>query len=251
MDFPRTVLQGFHLWLTQNLHYLGLRAKPIGRKTIKRPSQLLLGTRFYLTPANRGKHLFLRDIRNLLDQGPSYEELCSIFEAKGFVFERAPFAQRLLAAVPRLKKQQPTYQPYKVVLFLSRISMTTSVMLQYNLRRQRCLPLLKAAPFAPRQEAHPKPQSRAAPAHTKEQNAKKRTFNEIVDLTAGMDSDEELDRQRAEMQRKLDSMKSSNNTDYNTDTRKKTDKQAMRSSPPFGSQTSAPESDEDVTGLPL
>jgi len=219
-------------------------------------------------PANRGKQLLSEDIRNLLDQGPSYEELCAILEGKGFVVDRTPFAQQLLAAVPRLKQQRPsangqppsqpppTYQPDQrnlpgrgvLVPVAHMYDNTTSVAVQAPEAKMSAT-IKKAAPFTPRQGPHPAPQPRITPTHTKEQNAKKRTFNEIVDLTAGMDSDEELDRQRAEKQRKIESVKSSKNMDTNTDTQRKTDSQAMRSSPPSGAHSSAVQSDEDVTGL--
>lgn len=219
-------------------------------------------------PANRGKQLLSEDIRNLLDQGPSYEELCGILEEKGFVVERTPFAQQLLSAVPRLKQQRPppnaqspiqspsTYQPDQTNLPGQGVLVPVAHMYD-NFRNtavqapvaKMSATTAKVTPSAPRQGALPKPQPRATPVNTKERNAKKRTFNEIVDLTAGMDSDEELDRQRAEKQRKIESMKSSKTIDTNTNIQKKTDEQAMRSSPPSGGQSSAVQSDEDVTGL--
>jgi len=218
-------------------------------------------------PANIGKQLLSEDIRNLLDEGPSYEELCSVLEGKGFVVERAPFAQHLLAAVPRLKQQRPpliaqspsqpptTYQPDQrnvpgqgVLAPVAHMYDNFSDATVQDPEATMSATIEKAAPFAPRQGAHPKPRSRATPTYTKEQNAKKRTFNEIVDLTAGMDSDEDLHRQRVR-QRKIKAMKSSKNIDTNTNTQNKTDDQAMRSSPPFGAQSPAVQSDEDVTGL--
>ena len=219
-------------------------------------------------PANRGKQLLSEDIRNLLDQGPSYEELCGILEEKGFVVERTPFAQQLLSAVPRLKQQRPpptaqspiqsptTYQPDQRKLPGQGVLVPVAHMYD-NFRNaavqapvaNMSATTAKAAPFARRQGALPKPQSRATPFNTKEQHAKKRTFNEIVDLTAGMDSDEELDRQRAEKQQKIESMKSLKTIDTNRNIQKKTDEEAKRSSPPSGGQSSAVQSDEDVTGL--
>ncbi|KAL8823707.1 MAG: hypothetical protein Q9191_005619 [Dirinaria sp. TL-2023a] len=62
-------------------------------------------------PANRNKQIRSYDIRCLLDQGPSYNELCSMLEQKGFVVERTPFAQQLLDSVPRLKQQQQPPPP--------------------------------------------------------------------------------------------------------------------------------------------
>lgn len=217
-------------------------------------------------PANRGKQLLSEDIRNLLDQGPSYEELCGIIEGKGFIVERTPFAQQLLSAVPRLKQQRPptnapspirpsTNQPDQRKVPGRGVLVPVAHMYDNFRNGAVQAPVAnmsateKATPFATRRGAHQKPQSRATPINTKEQNAKKRTFNEIVDLTAGVDSDEELDRQHAEKQRKIQPMKSSKTTDASTSSQKKTDEQAMRSSPPSGAQSSAMQSDEDVTGL--
>lgn len=213
-------------------------------------------------PANRGKQLLSEDIRNLLDMGPSYEELCAILEGKGFVVDRTPFAQQLLSAVPRLKQQRPPDSAQSPVpppsisqpdqRKFSGQGVLVPVAHMYDNFRNGAVqaPVAKMSSMvAPRQRASPKPPSRATPINTKEQNAKKRTFNEIVDLTVGMDSDEELDRQRAEKQRKIESIKSSKTIDVIKNTQKTTDERASRSSPPSGAQSSAVQSDEDVTGL--
>ncbi|MCJ1392267.1 hypothetical protein MMC18_005134 [Xylographa bjoerkii] len=52
---------------------------------------------------NAGKVISVDDIRSMLDQNPSYDQLCQILESRGFVFERAEFARRLLDAVPNAK----------------------------------------------------------------------------------------------------------------------------------------------------
>lgn len=59
-----------------------------------------------LNPVNVGKTITSEEVHRILNEGPSYEELCRILEAKGFVVDRTPFAQRLLSAVPRLQDSQ-------------------------------------------------------------------------------------------------------------------------------------------------
>ena len=49
---------------------------------------------------NGGAQISAQEIHNLLDQNPSYTELCETLNAKGFVIDRARFARILLAAVP-------------------------------------------------------------------------------------------------------------------------------------------------------
>ena len=62
---------------------------------------------------NTGKTISVDDIRSILDQDPSYDQLCQILESRGFVFERAEFARRLLDAVPHTKTdpRTPTTAP--------------------------------------------------------------------------------------------------------------------------------------------
>ena len=256
-------------------------------------------------PANGGKNIKSEEIRSLLDQGPSYEELCSILESKGFVVERTPLAQQLLAAVPRLKQQRPeaTTQlptpapapaPATTAQATERAHDRSSHVRRGDDRQQGIIapvahmydsPITaatkpeeadkngnlarlqearrtaspKKTSFASRNEVHtsaPRPPP-VQPAFTKQQNAKKRNFSEIVDLTAELDSDEELERQRIEKIRKLERMKSreteiAESDDQNNIGRlKKHDRPTTesRSSPPSGAQSTTIQSDEDVTGI--
>ena len=256
-------------------------------------------------PANGGKNIKSEEIRSLLDQGPSYEELCGILENKGFVVERTPFAQQLLAAVPRLKQQRPeaTTQmsttalapaPAPAAQATERAQDRSSHVWRGNDREQGVIAPVahmydgpvttatkpkearkngnlarrqeagrvassKKTSSASKQEAHPSvPQPPPTqPAFTKQESAKKRNFSEIVDLTAEMDSDEELERQRVEKIRKLERIKSrqteipESDDQNNMDRLKKHDRPTTdsRSSPPSGAQSSAIQSDEDVTGI--
>ncbi|MCJ1286381.1 hypothetical protein MMC26_005726 [Xylographa opegraphella] len=68
------------------------------------------------TAVNVGKRISVDDIRSMLDQDPSYDQLCQTLESRGFVFERADFARRLLNAVPHTKidSQTPITTPRPV-----------------------------------------------------------------------------------------------------------------------------------------
>ncbi|KAL9117815.1 MAG: hypothetical protein Q9187_005642 [Circinaria calcarea] len=57
------------------------------------------------TAANVGKNISTEEIKAMLDQGPTYSQLCDVLENKGFVIHRSQFAQRLLSAVPSTNPQ--------------------------------------------------------------------------------------------------------------------------------------------------
>ncbi|KAI9809933.1 MAG: hypothetical protein M1825_000366 [Sarcosagium campestre] len=59
-------------------------------------------------PENAGKSITGREIHDILDQNPSYIDLCSILEGKGLVLNRAQFARTLLSAVPSSHKTYGT-----------------------------------------------------------------------------------------------------------------------------------------------
>lgn len=56
--------------------------------------------------ANAEKELTADEIHQILNQNPSYTELCETLEAKGFIIDRGPFARILLAAVPDFESIQ-------------------------------------------------------------------------------------------------------------------------------------------------
>lgn len=62
-------------------------------------------------PVNAGKKISSQDIHQLLDQNPSYTELCETLEARGFVLDRGHFARLLLAAVPDVNPGTPSHAP--------------------------------------------------------------------------------------------------------------------------------------------
>ena len=61
---------------------------------------------------NRGKKITTQEIHELLDQNPSYTQMCEILEYRGFVIDRGQFARVLLKAVPDLgSASSPTNTP--------------------------------------------------------------------------------------------------------------------------------------------
>ena len=54
------------------------------------------------TPHNHAKTITTQEIHELLDQNPSYTQMCEILEYRGFAIDRGQFARILLKAVPDL-----------------------------------------------------------------------------------------------------------------------------------------------------
>ena len=189
-------------------------------------------------PRNAGKLITNTEIHNILNQGPSYEELCRILEVKGFVVDRTPFAQQLLAAVPKLKEshprqpvtatstsQPPPSQPSQPVQPLqpSQPSQHPQAIPDGSSRNVAptapmfgvLQPAVRGTPSQASQMPHRTPNGevrpvmqrpvRPPPPPSKQEQARKRTFGEIVDITA--ESDEELKLQRAEELKKIEKIK--------------------------------------------
>ena len=53
-------------------------------------------------PQNAGKQITTTEVHDLLDQNPSYTQMCEILEYRGFVIDRSQFARTLLSAFPDL-----------------------------------------------------------------------------------------------------------------------------------------------------
>ena len=169
-------------------------------------------------PRNEGKLITNTEVHNVLNQGPTYEELCRILEAKGFVVDRTPFAQKLLAAVPKLKDSHPqkpvqaTSSPYPPPSQPTQA--TSNSPLRYVAPTAPMFgvlqPVFGATPTQASQAPHRPVMQRPVkppPPPSKQQQARKRTFGEIVDLTAEMSSDEEMKRRRAEELKKIEEIK--------------------------------------------
>ena len=70
-------------------------------------------------PSNAGKAITTNEIHELLDQNPSYTQMCEILEYRGFVIDRSQFARLLLSAVPDLGSAKapapPTPKPLSYI----------------------------------------------------------------------------------------------------------------------------------------
>jgi hypothetical protein len=69
-------------------------------------------------PANCDKGISTQTIRDMLEQNPSYIDLCKLLEERGLRFHRGQFARQLLSSVPDLATTQSktgTEQPQKPV----------------------------------------------------------------------------------------------------------------------------------------
>ncbi len=111
-------------------------------------------------PSNAGKPLSVNEIHQALNGNPSYTELCETLEAKGFVVKRGPFARTLLAAVPDLGSSQGQSR-----------NQTSA--------RQLRSPMFASASAPPRPSI-------------KEEMARKRSFNDIVDLTQTLSDEDDF-----------------------------------------------------------
>jgi len=60
-----------------------------------------------LVASNPGKIVSAKDISTMLDQNPSYVELCEQLQSKGFIVDRLKFAKALLSAVPDINRPTP------------------------------------------------------------------------------------------------------------------------------------------------
>lgn len=195
-------------------------------------------------PKNVGKLISSTEIHNILNQGPSYDELCEILEAKGFVVDRTPFAQQLLAAVPKLK-QDPQGSTSAPKPQSSTTWQATDTSASNNVAPTAPMfanlppgqdwqthtnehPAIKKDKIVRRKKTKPddRPSEVFSTSHqtrngsieaatqqpaeplplSKQEQARKRSFGEIVDLTAEMSSDEELKRQRARELKKIEQL---------------------------------------------
>lgn len=68
------------------------------KKALAEAAQIALTS----TPPNQAKTITTQEIHELLDQNPSYNQMCEILEYRGFVIDRGHLARVLLKAVPDL-----------------------------------------------------------------------------------------------------------------------------------------------------
>lgn len=156
-------------------------------------------------PTNKNKQIRPEEIHALLEQNPSYLELCEKLEAKGFIFHRGHFARHLLNAVPDIKSssgqsQSPTVRVDVPSPSPQVKSVSPAIPQSFNNTALPPPPLIKPElPASSNKAINSKktpPVSRPAkslgqktapipkPAPgSKEAQARKRDFSELVDLT--------------------------------------------------------------------
>ena len=139
------------------------------------------------------------EIRRLLDQNPSYAQLCEHLERKGFVLDRSQFARFLLASVPELNsmvQRPPTAQTVPQSAAKSQsapvATMSNGIALDSPTVRQNAVGFwTEGTVNAYKQSTTPSNKdplnsnSSSTPAEplTKQDKARKRNFSEIIDLS--------------------------------------------------------------------
>ena len=151
-------------------------------------------------PSNRGRTIYADEIHRLLNENPSYNELCEYLERRGFVVQRGPFARQLLKAVPDAQSSQnpaPAAAPQAVLQTMVQAQppqnhvapvgfMSPAQMTSFSAYTQ---PPSQAgfSPYPLNQQSI-KAESPAVPL-TKAEKARKRNISDIVDLTAFEEED--------------------------------------------------------------
>ena len=182
------------------------------------------------TPPNVGKFITADEIHALLDTNPSYAELCGHLESRGFVINRPEFARMLLAAVPDMNGPNRTQNPSLPSPPSAQAPPpaprppTQAPMSAAPLPPQYLAPYQSPNPYVPHYSPYPMPpppavmQPSRPPADMKSQQengpvkkenpyakdlpqskqdkARKRNFEDIVDLTAALSDDDEFSRYR-------------------------------------------------------
>ena len=162
-------------------------------------------------PANAEKSVHANDIHQILSRNPSYTELCETLEIRGFVVERGPFARTLLAAVPDLEsssQKTAIQQPQSIAQTLMSAEPDSPAPQPQPQPHMFGMLVPQSVPHSPAPQTQTQPQPhvfgmlvpqsvpQAPPVQlispeplTKEEMARKRSFGDIVDLTALSDDD--------------------------------------------------------------
>ena len=181
----------------------------------EKKSQLANAAAIYLTAQNPGNHIDADKVLSMLDSNPSYIELCEQLENMGLKLDRAAFAKNLLTAVPDVNSASRQYAP----------KLRTNSAIAQRVQAPLAIPAKKVAtPRAPnpqnpqnpsaafpidRRSFPPFPDNNASASHlpvpvaemvpikaelkppgNKEEAARKRNFNDLIDLTL-LDDDED------------------------------------------------------------
>ena len=139
-------------------------------------------------PANAQKPISAAEVHKLLDQNPSYTEVCETLTQRGFDIDRGQLARYLLNAVPDVGKPSAPGQAAK-----QPVPPAVPVLTGYNFQRPP-----SDRPMIGPQQVYVSGKVFQAPIvvpkpPTKEDKARKRNFSEIVHLTQELSEDEKID----------------------------------------------------------
>ncbi|KAL2356709.1 hypothetical protein BJ546DRAFT_838331 [Cryomyces antarcticus] len=162
-------------------------------------------------PENKPTTVWPDQVRALLDSNPSYTELCEALERMGLRFERAAFARALLTASPHVTPtpqaqtqsgnpplaEKTTQVQREFVDLTDETPASVSAGLQNGLRSKTGpdpgplpSPVGPTAVTVPRQSTVHLHAQNLEKSASKEAAARKRTFDEIVDLTLDVSDDD-------------------------------------------------------------
>lgn len=132
---------------------------------------------------NAGRAISVNEIVKMLDQNPSYTELCEKLELRGFIIDRGHFARVLLSAISEVKT--PAISEVKTPAIRSHGLPSPSEVISRSFTRN----IQRTVPYE-----HPFPlNTPLLSASSKKEMAKKRTFAEVIDLTQHvLDEDEPI-----------------------------------------------------------
>ncbi|PNS18410.1 hypothetical protein CAC42_6227 [Sphaceloma murrayae] len=168
-------------------------------------------------PENVGKHIQTERLAQLLNGNPSYPNLCASIEQMGFSLDRSAFARTLLTAVPDLNKSTPAATAPAASASASLTAPPATFGAQVASTSQQSstqghqgsvpeAPMVNGVyrPYEP--ASTPAPQAKRPPIPseyqnkfsnlgrplTKEENARKRAFEELATITNEDDSDDDI-----------------------------------------------------------
>ena len=137
-------------------------------------------------PANAGKSISATEVHELLNQNPSYTEMCETLTYRGFVVERGHFARFLLNAVPNMGESLSNASAAQVIPSPGNQHTIKPSFQGPQINR----PLIGLQQVYVSGKMTPSPHAVSKPP-TKEDKARKRNFSEIVDLTQVLPEDED------------------------------------------------------------
>ncbi|KAL8689378.1 MAG: hypothetical protein Q9218_004940 [Villophora microphyllina] len=153
--------------------------------------------------SNKAKDISAEQILGFLNQNPTFEELCRMIEAKGFILERSHFARSLLNAIPDMEagirhRQQNTVQPPPTRAPLTNgadYSIMTpkpnGIPAYLKAPQTNGAPVAQMTPSQAQPSSTPEAEKKPNVPLTKQEMARKRTIADVVDLSQLSDSDDD------------------------------------------------------------